>query len=266
LFNLFGFRERSQLSANDRFLPQKYQECDTGFAIHVKSMNVSVCIDIAGLERTIENMMNLRHPCISCTIGVVLRSPLQELQIVGQYSSGGSLSEVIAAAPEWWTPTAKAKPIVGVVLSMRFAHSFGLLHGHLAGDNIVFDDDGLVQICDFCVTSSSEVNGNSEAMAEVGGFSGKGWRPAADVRAFAELLSRIVIGNSAEESGCRLSVPAFVLKMIERGQSSASKTKLSFVDIFEILKVNKFRILEGVDSKDVSNFVSWIEFTEALTE
>jgi hypothetical protein len=38
------------------------------------------------------------------------------------------------------------------------------------------------------------------------------------------------------------------------------------MDIFKILKDNDFRILDGVDSKEVSNFVSWIEFSEVLTE
>jgi serine/threonine protein kinase len=266
LFNLFGFRERSQLSANKEFLTQKYQGCDDGFEVIVKSMNRSVCVDIAHLERRIENLMNLRHPCISSTIGVVLRSPLQELQIIRQYSSGGSLSEVMLTSPEWWTPTAKVKAIVGIVLSMRFAHSYGLLHGHLTANNVLFTDDGLIQICDFCVKSLSDVGSHPEAMAEAGGFSGKSWRPAADVRAFAELLSKIVIGDSAEESGCSLSVPEFVLKMIERGESLDSNEKLSFVNIFETLKANQFRILEGVDSKEVSDFVNWIEFSEALTE
>jgi serine/threonine protein kinase len=149
---------------------------------------------------------------------------------------------------------------------MRFAHSFGLLHGHLTGNNILFNDEGLIQICDFCLKRLSEVGGHSEAIAEVGGFSGEGWRPAADVRAFVELLLRIVHGDSAQERGCRLSIPVFVLEMIKRGQSSDSKATLSFVDIFEILKDNKFVILEGVDSKEVSKFVRWIEFTEALTE
>jgi hypothetical protein len=58
-------------------------------------MNVRVCHYIAHQERTIENLMNLRHPCISILIGVVLGSPLQEPQIVRQYSGCGSLSEVI---------------------------------------------------------------------------------------------------------------------------------------------------------------------------
>jgi serine/threonine protein kinase len=210
--------------------------------------------------------MNLRHPCISGTIGVVHQSPLRNLEIVRKYSVGGSLSEVISTSPEWWTPTAKAKAIVFIVLSMRFAHSFGLLHGHLSGDNVLFDEDGLIQICDFFVKSLSEAGGNLEAIAEVESFSGECWRPAADVRAFAELLSRIVIGNSAEASRSSLSVPGFVLKMIESGQCLDSKAKLSFVDIFETLKSNDFRILEGVDSAEVSNYVRWIEVSEALTE
>jgi hypothetical protein len=149
---------------------------------------------------------------------------------------------------------------------MRFAHSFGLLHGHLTGDNVVFDDEGLIQISDFCVMSLPEIGGNSEAMAEGGGFSGENWRPAADVKAFSELLSRIVIGDSAEESRISLTVPEFVMNLIERGQSIDSRATLSFVDIFEILKAKGFRILDGVDSNEVSNFVSWIEFSERLTE
>jgi hypothetical protein len=144
LCNRFGFREGSQLSANERILTQKYQGSDNGLEIIAKSMNVSIRDDIAHLERTIENLMNLRHPCISGTIGVIPQSPLQHLEIVRMYSVGGSLSEVISPSPEWWTPAAKAKTIAGIVLSLRFAHSFGLLHGQLTGDNVVFGDDGLI--------------------------------------------------------------------------------------------------------------------------
>jgi hypothetical protein len=105
-----------------------------------------------------------------------------------------------------------------------------------------------------------------EAIAEVDGFSGESWRPAADVRAFAELFSRIVIGDSANESGSSRSVPGNVLDMIHRGQSLDSNATLSFMDIFTTLKNHNFRILEGVDSTEVSNFVRWIEFSETLTE
>jgi hypothetical protein len=61
-FNLSVFREISQLSANERFLTQKYQESEKGFEIIVKSMTVSVSVDIAHLDKTIDNLMNMLHP------------------------------------------------------------------------------------------------------------------------------------------------------------------------------------------------------------
>jgi serine/threonine protein kinase len=263
---LFGFCEGSALRVHDGISTRKYQGCANGIEIVVKSMKVSVKIDISPVERIIENLMNLRHRCISGTVGVILQPPLQNLEIVRMYSVGGSLSEVISASPEWWTPTAKAKAIVGIVLSLRFAHSFGLLHGHLTVDNVHFDGDGVIQICDFCVKSLSEIASNSEAIAEVGAFSGENWRPDADVRAFTELLSKIVIGGSSEENRSSQSIPIFVLKMIEQGQSSDSEATGSFVEIFKTLEGEEFKILDGVDSNEVSNFVSWIESSEALTE
>jgi hypothetical protein len=112
----------------------------------------------------------------------------------------------------------------------------------------------------------SDVGGSSEAIAEIGGFSGKDWRPDADVRGFAELLSKIVIGGSSEERRNSQCIPVFVLKMVEQGQSSDSKAIVSFAEIFDTLKGEKFKILKEVDSNEVFNFVSWIEFSERLTE
>jgi serine/threonine protein kinase len=247
-------------------LTRKYQGCENGIEIVVKSIKASVNVEIAHVEKIIENLMNLRHRCISGTIGVIVQFPLQHLEIVRMYSVGGSLSAVISASPEWWIPTAKAKAVVGIVLSMRFAHSYGLLHGHLTANNVLFDDDGVVQICDFCMERLSEVGGNSEAIAEIGSLSEENWRPDADIRGFTELLSKIVIGGSSEESRTSGSIPAFIRKMIEQGQSSDSKSTVSFVGLFETLKSEKFRILEGVDSNEVSNLVGWIELSERLTE
>jgi hypothetical protein len=46
---------------------------------------------------------------------------------------GISLSTVVKTSPEWWTPTAKARAVVSVLLGLRFGHSLGLVHGHLTG-------------------------------------------------------------------------------------------------------------------------------------
>jgi hypothetical protein len=74
LFNLSGFVEGSQLSESDKILTQVYEQCDDGLSILVKSINLSGCVDNFHVERKIEKLMNLRHPCIASVIGVVLPS------------------------------------------------------------------------------------------------------------------------------------------------------------------------------------------------
>jgi serine/threonine protein kinase len=92
------------------------------------------------MENEIQNLINLRHPCIASPIGFVLpieSGSLQELKIVRLYSEHCSLAEVLVVRPVWWTSTVKAKAIAGIVLDLRFAHSLGLLHGHLTASNIL---------------------------------------------------------------------------------------------------------------------------------
>jgi serine/threonine protein kinase len=254
------------LSESDEILTQIYQECDVGLSILVKSINLSGCVDNYHVERTSENLLNLRHPCIASAIGVVLPSPLREVKIVGMYCGGCSLLEVISASPEWWTPTAKAKAVVSLVLGLRCAHSLGLLHGHLTGKNVVFNEDGMIQITDFCTKSLIDRECRHGTEADVGGFSGESWAPKADVRAFAVILSEIASGTSGGQDRRDPDVPSFISRIIERGQSADSRSTESFADILTILKKNDFQIMAGVDSQKVANFVSWIEWSETLIE
>jgi serine/threonine protein kinase len=93
------------------------------------------------MENEIENLINLRHPCIAGPIGFsfgIDPGSQQELKIVRLYLEGCSLAEVLSIVPVWWTSTLKAKVVAGIVLGLRFAHSLGLLHGHLTGNNIFF--------------------------------------------------------------------------------------------------------------------------------
>jgi hypothetical protein len=47
--------------------------------------------------------------------------------------------------------------------------------------------------------------------------------------------------------------------MIESGRPPESARSLSFVDIVASLKENRFQIIAGVDSDEISAFVSWVE-------
>jgi hypothetical protein len=172
------------------------------------------------------------------------------------HAAGGSLAEVISSNPAWWTPTAKAEAVVGIALALRFAHGLGLLHGGLNAGTVLFDGGGRIQIADF------------RPMRRDGGFSGAGWTPQADVSAFAMLLFEIVAGRrspppSAAKSDEELivppGVPEFVSEIIEGGLRPSDGGGLSFIAIFETLKRNGFRIVAGVDSDEVTAFVSGAE-------
>jgi serine/threonine protein kinase len=91
------------------------------------------------IEREIEKLMNLTHPCIPAPFRFVLRTASKELKIARLYTRSGSLKDVLSASPLWWTLTAIA--VAGIVLGMKFLHSFGVIHGSLKLWNVLFDED-----------------------------------------------------------------------------------------------------------------------------
>jgi hypothetical protein len=272
LFDFSGLMERSDLNVSDEISTQLSQELSDDHCIIVKSMNLSACDDKCNREKTIESIMNLRHPCLSGIIGVVLPSQLNTFEIVGMHFDANSLPTIISTSPLWWTATAKVKAIAGLVLGLRFAHSFGILHGHLTGNDIFLAEDGVIQITGFGLNGIEAFEGYQGADGidgrdeDLGGFSGANWTPKQDIRAFTGIFSKIVIGTSCEHGCSDSTMPLFVRKMIERGESSDSKAIGSFSDILTILKKDNFKIMDGVDTEEVSHFVKWIEWSERLIE
>jgi hypothetical protein len=243
-----------------------YQRVDDGFQIVVKSICLLKDIESERLQQQIENLVNLQHLCIVCPIGFVLPSQSQSqwwgFEIVRLYYWSGSLSQIISVSPEWWTPTAQAKAIVGFVLGLRFGHGLGLLHGHLTVNNVLLNENGVIQITYFCLNRLMKPEWNSGGMVDVGWFFGECCMPTSDVRVFAKIVSEITMGGSRVEGARRPYVPGFVVEIIERGLSSDSRRADSFVEIFEILKQNHFEIIAGVDCDGVFKFVSWVESSE----
>jgi serine/threonine protein kinase len=162
-------------------------------------------------------LLNLRHPLIAPLIGFVF--PIEsdgrwELKTARLHASGGSLADVLANPPAWWTPTAKAKAVVGIALGLRFAHGLGLLHGAVKAGNVLFDADRRIQIADF---SSIRLE-----RGEVEPFSGEKWMPTADVWVFVSLLSEIAIDAArALPVPVTAGVPLFVCFADDRGRGIA---------------------------------------------
>jgi hypothetical protein len=266
IVNLSVFERRSIICDSDEVPNEIYHRIEDELLVFVKSKPLSVNVSESEIEKEIEKMINLGHPCISAPIGFVIpieSGSRQELKIVRLYLEGCSLMEVISVNPMWWTSTVKAKAVVGIVLALQFAHSLGLVHGHLTGHNILFDSDHCIQIVDFNPIVLEVGESESEEGTQLVGISKKGWTPERDIEGFASILFELVFGYPPQgEASIPTGIPSFVSRIIKSGLSPISARSSSFNTILEILKQNKFQIEDGVDSAEVSRFINWVESAE----
>jgi serine/threonine protein kinase len=116
---------------------------------------------------------NLRHSIPFGCFFPVESSRWLEFKTVRLYATEGSLADNLLNPPGWWTPTMKAKAVVGIIFGLWFAHGLRLLHGTVKASNILFDADRRIQIADFSPTGAD------------------------DVCAFAALLLEIAVGGPA---------------------------------------------------------------------
>jgi hypothetical protein len=263
--NVSEFEERSMICESGTESNGIYDRVEDEFLVVVKSISLRDGLEEIEMEKEIEKIINLRHPCIGGLIGFVVgikSGILQELKIARLYFEGSSVSEVVSVHPMWWTSTVKAKVVAGIVLSLRFAHSLGLFHGRLSARSILFDLNHCIQSVNFdpIVLEVIESESEPEEGMQLGGISKEEWRLERDIQAFALILFEIVVGESATgAASIATRIPDFVAEIITLGLYRTSCKRYSFNDIFEILKENNFRIEDGFNSKKVSAFVRWVE-------
>jgi serine/threonine protein kinase len=264
--NLSGFEERSIICDSDEVGNQICHRIEDELLVVVKSKPLLENVSESQIGMELENLINLGHPCIAAPIGFVFpieSGSWQELKIVRLYFEGCSLTEVLRVNPIRWTSTVKAKVIAGVVLGLRFAHSLGLVHGHLTGNNLLFDSNHSIQVVDFHPIILEVGEDETEDRTQLSGFSREGWTPERHIRAFASILFELVFGRPLEgEASISPEIPDFVSMIVKSRFSPISEIDDSFNTILEILKQNDFRIEDGVDSVEVSAFVSWVESAE----
>jgi serine/threonine protein kinase len=180
-------------------------------------------------------------------------------------------------------PTAKAIAIAGIVLGMKFLHSFGLIHDGLKPSNVLFDESHRIQISDFGRTRLYSRESVAIARRVASEFTaselrfGEDRTASIDIVSFALILFEIVVGlpavgrTSASEELGKLPmnayervkipgfVPTFVSVLIKSGLSANPRERPLFDDMSEALKRNYFKIIDGVDSDEVSAFVNLVE-------
>jgi serine/threonine protein kinase len=203
----------------------------------------------------------------------------QTIQIATLLLPGGWLDHIISSPPAWWTPTAKATVVTGIVLGMAEIHSAGLFHRDLRPANIQFNIDYRPGISDFAESGRESLAAEAEK-----------WTPwsrihyiapdaeytkAGDVYSFALILCEIILGQpvfppamapddvrrkweASERRHIPESVPKFVGNLIRLGWSAIRDDRPSFQDVFERLERKMFAILDGVDSVEVAAFANWV--------
>jgi hypothetical protein len=277
VIELSGFEEGSILGQSDRIVTQVHRRRSDGILTVVKTISFPIHIESFQIETSIANLMNLHHPMITPLIGCSIQVESMgviELKTVRSYSTDITLADVLVHRPVWWTPTTKAKTVVGIALGLRFAHWHGMLHGSVKASNILFDTNRnyRIQITDFKPIGLE--NGSVQSISHVAGVE---LNLTVDISGFASLLSEIVVDRTAHSDansaiGSMIdpyhgaTVPEFVLGIIEAGQSPESHDQFSFIKIIDHLKANDFQILSGVDREEVSEFVTWVELSEQTGE
>jgi serine/threonine protein kinase len=286
IVDLSEFEEGDAIGVRGAGSGQLYRRRDDGLEIVVKLFRQFERDEGCEIGREIEKLMNVMHPCIAAPFGFVLPTASKELKIARLYARSGSLKDVLSARPLWWTPTAKAIAVAGIVLGMKFLHNLGLIHGGLKPSNVLFDEYHRIQIADFGHSRPNPHESVATAREVASMFaapemrSGEERTAKIDVFSFALIMFEIVVGvpalgmtSPSEELGkmpvnaCeRVEIPGFVPEfvsvLIVSGLSANPRERPSFDDISEVQKENYFRIADGVDSGEVSAFVSLVESSE----
>jgi serine/threonine protein kinase len=183
------------------------------------------------------------------------------------------------------------KIIVGIALAMRYIHSRGIVHRDLKPENILLDWDWTVRIADFGhsispqrpdIPSLTQSNPtgiwpsiDSHYLAPE--CYDNHYYPESDVFSFGLILYELLVGQSAfpkqlnqQQIAYRLimtdkwpTIPEFVVpsarKLINDCWSKEPGDRLSFEEIVDRLTEMKFKLIPGVNSSKISDFVKGIK-------
>jgi serine/threonine protein kinase len=288
LIDLCDFREKGSIGRGRYGYVKLFEAHNSTARYAVKSLATEGGTDdrIQTLfVREIENLIKLDHPCVLRLKGYDLASPQSPFfKIVTEYMPVGSLSSVLKSSPNWWSPTAKAIVISGIVLGMRYVHSRKIIHRDLKPSNILLDEAHRIRIGDFGSSRFLSVGITQTANAGTPLYMAPeqyetDYDEKVDVYSFGLILYEIVVGKPVFDpslsmpqlfrkaiSGERAEIPAttlpFVKTLIERCWSVDPVSRPSFYQILLDLIKCDFTLFADADSNAVRRYVKSVEVFE----
>jgi hypothetical protein len=261
------FRRRLRLGVelpalSDCLLNLSHFECDVdGNSSSVIDRRRSDSLEI--VMKSIETLLSLRHPCIAVPLGFVLSENGNKMTMVNRYAQSDSLAVVIAQRPPWWTATAKAIAVAGLLIGLNFLHSFGRPQGRLKPTDLLFDDKHRIQIVDIGCDDQTD---RATAFMAPEVIEGGEFTAASDVFSFAMITLSIITERTAWPLGRAPivpgSLPEWIADLIIRALSTDPSHRPLIPHFLQLLRHNEFAIFDGVDSAAVLDFVNLVESVE----
>jgi hypothetical protein len=208
-------------------------------------------------------LLALRHSCALSLAGIQPPSRSAGPALATAPPPPPSLAALLHPfPPAWWTPTAKAVVIVGVLLALVRAHSLGIAHGTLRPDCVFIDanhrpkvggfgvprDDS--QLAGYCPPEPSRVAG-AALKDDVFSFSLMIYAVAADD---PKATAAKALEQFAREEWSGL--PEFMVKLAVRGLSRDPGARPRAAEFLGQIEERNFAVIAGADAAAVAAFAA----------
>ncbi|KAK8898251.1 hypothetical protein M9Y10_000529 [Tritrichomonas musculus] len=248
------------------------------------------------LKREISIISQLNHSSVLKFIGY---SPIDFKQesypvIITEYSSNGSLEDVIKSErkfipPSAWSDTKKLINIYGIASGMSYLHSRNIIHRDLKPANILEDDNFYPKISDFGLSKIYHQNIESMTSQSTVGFKGTPIYTAPEIWLFNEfsksgdvysfsiivyelfvceepfkdfglntLYSKVIVAGERPEF--KHPIPRCYRDLITRCWSPDPNARPTFQDIVKELRTNKEFIIDTIDESEFYEYIDNIDY------
>jgi tRNA A-37 threonylcarbamoyl transferase component Bud32 len=239
--------------------------------------------------REIEAMKSMVHPAILGLIGVVFPAEDHAGKIVTEFMVNDSLDSLLRNKDyAKVSPTVKVKIAVGIATAVRFMHEHGLVHRDLKPHNVLLDENFEPRVADFGSARAGAWDGSMTITAQIGTpyyMAPELWDPEPnygpdiDVFSYAITLWELVTGKRMREvfpaqstyqyqeavrnKGQRPPLTdvkeGWVSKMLALCWSNAPAQRMSFQEILEEFRKNHYKLVPGVNEKEVDEYLKRIQ-------